>query len=262
MGRSLKICLDSIHDLCPGFSTVLYDDNSDCPETREVIAEQRSRLYDVVVNTDPKAGQRHGHLYANIRNTLDRAEAEGFTYLFMIQDDMQFVRPFSPEVRDQYLKLFTSGEQVLQVDPRFLRRGEYEMMSDIAAYRHGAETAYADVGLTHIARLRASGWTLREGEDRNRKELAKLGYQRLFPFSPIMMHVPFPKLFRRGKRKFRPFPLNRGKYSFHTMTDAEISGMDARPFNQLPLFRTFLRPKNMRLSRLSYRFRKDTKIFT
>ncbi|MGQ4273179.1 glycosyltransferase [Terrihabitans sp. B22-R8] len=262
MGASLKICLESTRQFCPNFRVIVCDDNSEDPQTRQVLEDHRGWLDQVIVNTDPKDGKRHGNLYANIRNMLDHACENGFDYLFMIQDDMQFVRPFSPEVRQQYSRMFATSEKVLQVDPRFLRGGEYEIMPDIRAYRHGPETAYADVGVTHLGRLKASGWILQDGEGINREALADMDYQRLFPFSPIMMHVPFPKLFRKGKRKVRIFPFNRGRYSFHAMTETEIAAMDARPFEELPIFRKFLRPRNMRLSRLAYSWRKDTKIFT
>jgi hypothetical protein len=76
------------------------------------------------------------------------------------------------------------------------------------------------------------------------------------------MHVPFPKLFRQGRRKIRPFPFNRGRYCWQYMTAAEMKSMDSRPLGQPPFFRNHLRPKNMRLCRLLYAFRKDSKVFT
>lgn len=262
MGHSLGICLESTQQFCPSFHFIVCDDNSDDPQTHHVLDVHRNWLDAIIINRDPKHGRRHGNLYANIREMLDYAANHGFEYLFMVQDDMQFVRPFSADVRQQYSQIFSTSEKVLQVDPRFLRSDEYEMMPEIRAYRHGPETAYADVGITHLGGLKASGWIIQEGERCNRDALANLGYQRLFPFSPIMMHVPFPRLFRKARKKIRLFPFNRGKYSFHPVTEAETKEMDARPFEELPLFRKFLRPRNMRLAYIAYTFRKDTKIFT
>ena len=76
------------------------------------------------------------------------------------------------------------------------------------------------------------------------------------------MHVPFPRVYRGGRGRFRVFPFNRGKYGFEYMTEQEMADMDARPVEQVPFFRAFLRPYNMRLSRILYWLRKDNKIFT
>jgi hypothetical protein len=262
MGKTLQTCLESIADMCPGFPVAIYDDNSEDPETLAVIEEHRSSLHAVWSNMDPKEGRRHGNLYRNIQGAMDYAVDRGFTYLFMLQDDMQFVRPFSVDVRQQYADIF-SNDSVIQIDPRFLRYAlSYEVVPGMRAYRHGPGTSYADVGIIDLMRLRALGWQMIEGERENQNALAGLGKIRVFPFTPIVMHVPFPKLFRRGKRKIRLFPFNRGKYGFHYMSEAEMMSMDARPLQQPPFFRTFLRPKNMRLSRIIYAWRKDSKIFT
>ncbi|WP_319843729.1 hypothetical protein [Terrihabitans rhizophilus] len=261
MGRSLQICLGSIEEMCPNFPVIICDDSSEDPATRNVLATWMDGGGSVWTNNAPKLGKRHGNLYENIGHMLNTAEARGFTYILMIQDDMQFVRPLTSEICRQYSDLFESSRNVVQVDIRFLRRGSYRVLPDLRAYDNGPGTAYADVGLTHIGRLKASGWRLDEGERANRDGLAALGYRRLFPFSAVAMHVPFPRTYRKGKPKLSLLPFRRGRYSFRSMTAQEILDMDARPLDQPPLFRTFLHPKDMTLSRLVYWCRKDTKIF-
>lgn len=262
MGATLELCLRSLTDMCPGFPVAICDDNSEDPRTLEVIEKNRNSLYAVHSNTGPKEGRRHGNLYGNIQTMMDFACERGFAYLFMLQDDMQFVRPFSVEVRQQYADIF-ADEAVIQIDPRFLRYAlSYQPVPGMRAYHHGPGTSYADVGILHLKRLQNLGWRVVEGERENQNALAALGKIRVFPFTPIVMHVPFPKLFRRGRRRVRLLPLHRGRYCFHYMTDAEIKAMDARPLDHPPFFRNFLKPKNMRLTRLIYACRKDSKIFT
>jgi glycosyltransferase involved in cell wall biosynthesis len=263
MGAALQRCLDSIADMCPDFKVAISDDNSDDPVTLAVIEKNRDRLYEAFTNSGSKQGKRHGNLYQNIQTMMDFAWERGFRYLFMLQDDMQFVRPFSFEVRQQYSDIF-ADEAVIQIDPRFLRyASSYEVVPGKRGYRHGPDTAYADVGIVDLARLRKLGWRMQEGERCNQRELAALGKMRVFPFTPIAMHVPFPKLYRNGKRRIRGFPFHRGRYHWHYMTEAEMQAMDARPLEQPPFFRRFLRPKNMRLSWFLYAARrKDTKLFT
>lgn len=261
MGPALRTCLRSIQDMCPGFPVVLIDDASEDAETLQIIADNAGMFTEVFRSTDDKTGKRHGNLYANIQRMYEYAHSKGWTYLFLLQDDMQFVRPFS-DVRKQYSALFDGNTNVTQIDPRFLRRGgEFEILPDCPAYRYDQTTSYADVGITHVARLQALNWRFQEGERKNRNGLTALGCQRLFPFTPVMSHVPFPTTFRKGRRKRSLFPFNRGHYRYRYMTEDETALMDSRPIEQRPFFRTFLKPENMRLSRIIYELRKDTKVF-
>lgn len=262
MGATLERCIQSAQKMCAGFEMILIDDASEDPVTVELLKTKRQLFRDIIISKEPKQGKRHGNLYLNIEKACRYATQAGFEFLMMIQDDMQFVRPLDDNIGRQYRDLFNSGEKVLQVDPRFLRQGDYEVLRERCAYRYGPRTSYADVGIFHLQRFNDLEWQFLEGERANKERLADLGYERLFPFAPIAMHVPFPRIYRSGRGRFRVFPFNRGRYGFEYMTEQEIAAMDARPVETVPLFRTFLRPKNMRLSRLLYRLRKDNKIFT
>lgn len=262
MGATLERCIQSTIKMCAGFEMILIDDASEDPRTVELLKTQRHLFREVIVSREPKLGKRHGNLYLNIQKACAYATQSGFKFLMMIQDDMQFVRPFDENIGKQYGDLFNSGDKVLQVDPRFLRRGEYEVLKERHAYRYDTRTSYADVGIVHLGRLNGIKWQFLEGERANKQALTDLGYERLFPFTPITMHVPFPRVYRGGRGRFRVFPFNRGKYGFAYMTEQEMADMDARPVEQVPFFRAFLRPYNMRLSRLLYWYRKDNKIFT
>jgi len=262
MGATLDRCIQSTLKMCAGFEVILIDDASEDPRTVELLETKRELFREVIVSKEPKLGKRHGNLYLNIQKACAYATEAGFEFLMMIQDDMQFVRPFDDRIGRQYGDLFDSGPKVLQVDPRFLRRGNYEVLKERRAYRYGPRTSYADVGIVHLGRFNDLKWEFLEGERTNKERLADLGYERLFPFAPIAMHVPFPRVYRGGRGRFRVFPFNRGKYGFDYMTEQEIAKMDARPVDEIPLFRVFLRPQNMRLSRLFYHLRKDNKVFT
>lgn len=260
MGSTLDNCLEYLDRFCVGCDAVLIDDASTDTLTLKAIEKWRSRLLEVIVNRTPKTGQKHGNLYANVSMMCDYARDRGYKYLFMVQDDMQFVRPLNDEILSQYQAIFDADDKVLQVDPRFLRRGDYEVLPSIRAYKNLGPTSYADVGLLHLERLKQSGWVFAEGERVNRDGLRDLGYKRIFPFSPIVMHVPFPQLYRQGRRKSSFLLRNRGKYGWHPMSAKEIEAMDSREVGVFPTFRKFLRVRNMTLSRLAYWFRKDSRV--
>jgi glycosyltransferase involved in cell wall biosynthesis len=262
MGPTLENCLDSIAKFCDGYEIVLIDDNSTDKSTIEIIENWKHRISEVFVNREPKAGQKHGNLYGNIRQMCSHASLNGFRYLLMVQDDMQFVRPLDQETLDSYQSIFNHSEYILQVDPRFVRRGQYEVLPAIRAYKNPGITSYADVGLLDLNRLGRSGWEITDGERANRDGLAALGYERVFPFSPVIAHVPFPQRYRNGKLKRSLLLWQRGKYSFHPMTADEIASMDARPMEHPPYFRKWLRVRGMYLSRIVYWLKKDNSVLT
>lgn len=262
MGATLENCLSSIAEMCPGFDTVVMDDASDDPATRSALERWRPKLMGVFTNTDPKDAKRHGNLYVNIRRMCDYARLHGYRYLMMLQDDMQFVRPLSPDVLDQYQRIFEADPKTLQVDPRFLRRGDYEVLPKLRAYRYDSDTSYADVGVTDLERLADSGVEIGEGERANKRAFAEKGCRRYFPFTPVAMHVPFPQRYRNGKLKRSLLLWNRGKYGYHPMTTAEMRAMDARDLSIYPHFSRFLRVRNMVVGRIFYHLKRDTAVFT
>ncbi|MEP9388929.1 glycosyltransferase [Mesorhizobium sp. KR9-304] len=259
MGSTLDNCLSSTEALCGGIDVVIMDDNSVEPRTVKVIEKWKDR-FKVFVNTDPKEGRKHGNLYRNIQKMFDYARERGYRYLFMVQDDMQFVRPLTGEILAQYGRLFDADPKRLQVDPRFLKRGQrVEIVKD--GYVKNDRASYVDVGIVHLDRLTESGWQMVEGERQNKRALAAMGYIRVLARTPVLMHVPFPPRYRNGSLK-RSMLLRRGSYSYYPMTASQIEHMDSRDPSSLPTYRRFLSVRNMTpIGLLAYWFRKDLRIF-
>ncbi len=178
---------------------------------------------------------------------------------------MQFVRPFDKPTVDQYRKIFESDENVIQIDPRFIRQSLRLRPSGNGPFYTLPPDDYrrscSDVGLLRLSFITDCGFRFAEGERQNKKDLFEKGYLRAFPFTPIAMHMPFPKTYRKGKRTIRRFPFRRGSYSYRDMTTSEMERMDGRPMEDIAYYKTFLRPSNMYLSRLSYALSPDKKIF-
>ena len=85
------------------------------------------------------------------------------------------------------------------------------------------------MGIFHLERLDSLNWVFAKAERQNKEKADALGLRRIFPFSPIMMHVPYLKVFRKGK-EIRPFPwplLLRGWAYYRTMTDKKIIKVDS-----------------------------------
>lgn len=256
MGNTLERCITSTLKMCPGFDLAIIDDQSEDAVTRDVIRRHEGSFKFSFVSESNKAGKKHGNLYDNVQFMCDLAADKGYEYIFLIQDDMQFVRPMDEYICRQYSALFEADEKVLQVDPRFLRKGyKYEIVEAWNAYRFpegDVRRSYADVGILKLSLLKEMNWTFRDSESENKRVLTELGYQRLFPLSPILMHVPFPVSYRNGKVRRSWLPRNRGTYAFHELSQQERDAMDRRPLSNIPYFRQYLRPKNMLFTRLVY----------
>jgi glycosyltransferase involved in cell wall biosynthesis len=256
MGETLAQCISSTRQMCQGFDLAIIDDQSEDAETRTILEMNRDVFRYFLVSEGLKGTKKHGNLYENIQAMCDLAIREGYEYIFLVQDDMQFVRPMDEPICMQYSELFASDENVLQVDPRFLRRSEkYQVRKDLKAYEFAEgdrRRSYADVGILRLSILRSIKWRFLPSEGENKTALTALGYVRLFPYSPIATHVPFPVTYRNGRKRPAKFLFNRGKYSFYELTPSEQRAMDSRPIDAIPYFRTYLRPKNMRFARLVY----------
>jgi hypothetical protein len=264
MGKLLGNCLESIRRHCQGFDIALAEDQSDDPETLKVVEKYLSMFSYVYSPKNPKNGERHGHLYENIQKMCRYAISKGYKYIFLVQDDMQFVRPFDNRICKEYNEIFNFNN-VIQVDPRFLRHaGAIDIREDMRAYSFSPNDdrrSYADVGILNLDIIKEINWKFFSSERENKIALSKLGYLRIFPFTPIIMHVPFPTKYSKGRKRIRLFPIKRGIYTYRDMTEQEIKNMDERDINEIPYYKKYITPINLGISILYYKFRKDRRIF-
>jgi glycosyltransferase involved in cell wall biosynthesis len=94
-GEFLKNCISSIEFCAPGSRIRIFDDNSNDPATRDALAELAKRHEVVTPDTGENQKNKHGGLYANMQAAFEACEDEDL--VCYLQDDMQLVRPISPE---------------------------------------------------------------------------------------------------------------------------------------------------------------------
>lgn len=267
MTTELRVLLMSVETFCPEFDMIVIDDASVEQETKQILTEYRHLFLDQLLLDAVEKTNSRGRLAENIQLAYEIALEKGYEYLFLVQDDMQFVRPLSEDVLKEYSAYFEADHRVVEVDPRFLRRmGAIEIHPDLGAYAFSwsdDRSSYADVGILSVKRLDAVGWRFESSERKNKEKAHALGFRRVFPFTPVMMHLPYPTVYRKGKRKNKfPAPLlRRGHVRFQYMTEADIAAMDNRPFTVLPYARDFLRPKGLGLACWHYHFAHEGKVF-
>lgn len=266
-GRELVLCLQSIQDMCPGFDVVIVDDASDLPDTRRIIAAHATMFKKVIFKDGQNKKSARGNLHRNIEEMYHYAIDHGYRYLFLIQDDMQILRPLDERVCAEYSRLFAREPAAIQVDPRFLRHtGNIIVLRDVGGYRFDDSdyrNSYSDVGILCLDRMQEYKFVFLDGEKKMKMAAHQQGLKRLFPFTPIMMHIPYPTIYRKRQKLSRRtlIPLRRGRYSYRYLTEAEMKKMDARPLEVLPYAKSILRTRGMYLSYLYYRFDDEARIF-
>lgn len=247
---------------------IIFDDASENPNVFAVIEKFNTHFERKFLLKEKEKTKTRGRLHQNIQNAYEYAIDKGYEYLFLVQEDMQFVRPFDEHVQVEYSNLFENDESIIQVDPRFLRRlGEICVRKDIRAYSFHDDDfrrSYADAGILSIQRLSSINWQFESSERANKYKACKYGLKRIFPFTPIFMHIPYPSIYRKGRIKMKfPSPLvKRGNVKYEPFTKTEIEKMDRREINVLPYSKNFLKPKNLGiLASIHYRFAPENKIF-
>lgn len=265
-GNGLRKCVNSFLDMAPDFDLYIFDDESDNKETLNVIDEVKSSItkvfYSEKITNSPK--KRHGNLYENMQKFYLYCIEKNYKYMFFVQDDMQLVRPIDNAILLEYGKIFDSDTSILQIDPRFLRKEiNPKINTNLGAYEFAEEDhrgAYADVGIIKISILQKLTWKFLDSEGENKAKLKNEGLRRVFPYTPVMMHLPFPKLYRKKKRKISL--KNNGKPYYKYMDEKERNLMDSRGLDVIPYYKNFLIPQKMNLyQKIIFHLRKDRKIF-
>jgi hypothetical protein len=254
-GAYLEFCLASLARNLPQAQVVVYDDLSDDPATKAVLAALKVPL----VQPSAVARAQHGGLYVNMARALAEVETD---YLLFLQDDMQIVRPVDDQDFADIAAIFDADPDCGLVSPLFMKAGiarklraQYQTAAGLAAYQTAPDIpraemrfAFADVCLAHVARLRAAGFAVLEGEGHNERQALEKFSQMPLMSAPFAFYCPEVPTFRNRKRplsgqiaRLRRRPEGLG---YHDMTAAEVAGFRARDPAIWPFAEDFLTPQN------------------
>jgi glycosyltransferase involved in cell wall biosynthesis len=191
-GEFLKNCISSIEFCAPGSRIRIFDDNSNDPATRDALAELAKRHEVVTPDTGENQKNKHGGLYANMQAAFEACEDEDL--VCYLQDDMQLVRPISPEEVAQLDAYLSHVETPRFAYPAFLK-GVNRNSKDAGFYfaegpRASVGIYYSDVNLFKVERLRAVNWSFMPKEAGNenlaKSTLGKMAYLR----NPFLFYLP------------------------------------------------------------------------
>lgn len=252
-GDYLRNCVESVQRNLPGAAIRIYDDNSDDPATRAVLAD----LGVPVITPDVSDGGRHGGLYANMQAALMAAQTP---WILFLQDDMQVVRPVSISDHQMIEACFATDPRIGFVSPIFIKAvrqrrherllqpaaaGRFYVPSDLAGKKlQSRRLAYFDAPIAHVARLAAAGWHFAATEGANVAQArARFSYMPILadPFTFFCPEVPF----YRNRSQSRAARLAQrvvggAVKSLADMTLAEVAQLKARSMAELPIAERFL----------------------
>lgn len=254
-GPLLKNCVDSIEHCAPGAKLIVYDDNSNDPETLAVL-EEIGKKHEIRLTGNDKPTSQHGALYTNMQRAID--SVSGDDIIFFIQDDAQLIRPISQEDLDFIVRYFAQNPRAGFLAPVFQKRITKQRTLDrfiydpqrevyICHHRSRLEVAgvyYSDISITTRQRLCEVDWRFIPGEYQNELQAKSKFHEMGYLFAPLAMQLPNAPAYRNKKKSFAfqiAEKLNKaGLYKFRYMTESAIDKLRTRSPNQVPIAEDYL----------------------
>ena len=250
-GLFLKNCVDSIEACCPGAEVTIFDDDSDDPETKQVLSEvaQSHR----VEQPGNRSSHRLGGLYGNMQSALELYEQEDT--LCFLQDDTQLVRPLMEQDFQDIEAAFRDNPNLGFISPCFIRgrtldRGaEFEPDPHQKLYfrkpdQRSSGCHFSALLITKPARLAAVGWQFGGSEPENDRQASQVLGPMGYLHAPFAMWLPEVPAYR-GKKKTLGLKLAEKKrrcgfYPFRILSEDEAAALRQRDPGVLPKAEDFL----------------------
>jgi len=251
-GPYLKNCIASIESCSPASKIVIFDDNSNDPDTLETLQEAGKKH--TVIQPGDSSFRRLGGLYGNMQFALDYCKNEKL--LCFLQDDTQMVRIVSKEDIEAFDHAFDRHSALGFLHPCFMKgiklaQGaiyNYDESLGLyfrAATGRSAGRYFSALLITRPARLRHAGWQFANSEPANdrlaQKHFIPMGYL----FVPFAMWLPEVPAYSGKKKTFalRMAEKKRrsGYYPFRIKDSKEVNALQSRSPSVLPVAEDFLR---------------------
>lgn len=216
-GRFLEHCIQTLEHCAPQCPVLIFDDDSDDPDTREVLERLRER-YPVARPRPLASGShgKHGGLYHNMQAALDGLDEE--TLLCTLQDDMQLVRPLHDREIEAMAALLDRDGGRRFLHHAFLKgaeryRSQIRFVPEEGVYHAGREQSsagshYSDIFVARVGALRAVNWQFLPRESANEQQARGVFLPMAHWRDPFAAWLPAATAWR-GKR--RTWALRRGE---------------------------------------------------
>jgi len=251
-GKYLRNCVDSIRSCIPEADIVIFDDDSDDPDTLEYLAEAASHCR--IVEPRKAGAIKHGGLYHNMNTALDLLRDRPL--ICFLQDDTQVVRAVGTAELEDIQGVFTETPGLGFIHPCFVRGIDLRKRPVIPMpgpnsrffFRQDAGQSagihYSDLVLFKPKRLISAGWSFHQSEPENDRQAKDLFGMMAYMWIPFAMWLPEVPAYR-GKRKtlgLRLAERNKrvGFYPFKFMSKDVVLRMQRSEAPRLPVAEEFL----------------------
>ncbi len=250
-GHFLTNCIQSIEKNAPSSRIIIFDDDSNDPQTIDVLNELKER-HDVY---QPGHSSSHhlGGLYGNMQSALDVCKKEKL--VCFLQDDTQIVRELSDEDIKKIEDTFLSLPDLGFISPCFIRginrsRGikyQYDQANHIyfrTPDKRSAGRYFSALLIMKPDRLLATKWTFLSSEPDNSRQAQQFFRPMAYLFSPFAMWLPEVPAYR-GKKKTLGLKLAEkkrgcGYFPFKQLTAQQILAINKRSPEMIPYAEDYL----------------------
>lgn len=246
-GSYLRNCVESIRNCIADADIVIFDDNSDDPETRDYLGE--AAAFCRIVEPREIGTIKHGGLYHNMNTALDLFRDRSL--ICFLQDDTQVVRSVSSAEITAIEALFGQAPDLGFVHPCFIRGVDLKKRPVIPLpgpapevfYReHKGQSSgvhYSDLALFKPDRLIKAGWQFHQSEPENDRQAKNLFGMMAYLWLPFAMWLPEVPAYR-GKKKTLGLRLAEsrkqvGFYPFRILSEEEVDRARKQTPSQLPV---------------------------
>lgn len=251
-GRFLENCVHSIEQCVPDSSIIVFDDDSNDPETLKVLDVIGGRHQ--VLKPGNVSTHKLGGLYGNMQSALEYCRDASL--VCFLQDDMQVVRPLAEAEIGGIEARFDADESLAFIQPCFLKGSNRKRNESIMTYDEtaglyfrapsgqSAGRYFSAVSVTRPQRLLAKGWTFARSEPENDRQAQELFGRMGHLFVPFAMWLPEVPAYR-GKKKTLALRIAEkrracGLYPFCIMSPEAVESMYRRSAEVLPVAEDFL----------------------
>lgn len=250
-GNYLKNCVASVESCAPGSKIVIFDDDSDDPETLFDLHEIGKKY--TVIQPSHSSSHHLGGLYENMQSALDYCKEEEL--LCFLQDDTQLVRAVTAEDIEVLAEAFDRNPRLGFLHPCFIKAvnlkqgASYSYDPSLNLYfrdptKRSAGRYFSALLITKPSRLLASGWRFAVSEPAN-SQLAQHHFLPMgYLFAPFVMWLPEVPAYR-GKKKTVALRLAEkirgcGYYPYRIMDSGQVDMLKSRSASALPVAEDFL----------------------
>lgn len=242
----LRNTVESLLEFGPQGDLLIVDDGSNEKPVADYLAQIERDKRGVVISNARHVVDFHGGLYNNMSKAIDYARQGGYSYIFFIQDDVQFMWR-----DDQFLerveRILQTKRDAAMVIPMFFKgviasslpeRLEYH---DDARAWHVKPYGISDMGVMRMSLIEDKKWRFMPTENENGRVWRDWGFKAYTMAPPVLAWVPWPEV-RFGRQSVGQARAPKNKYFLKPLSPEQIDRLKKADLHTLPYHEEYCLP--------------------